>query len=83
METGYPMGTYNSGKHYDAVPPFSDERSKGSRWGARDSSENLVGSAAPMGYHHQRSTSPESEAERQPTVPDMGYRGGGGERRVI
>ena len=57
----------------------------------RDSTENLVSSAADMGYEPQRSTSHDREGGsippqwqgRQPTVPDMGLRGGYGQRRVM
>ena len=83
MESGYPMGTYNSGKRYDAVAPFNDEPAKRPRWGTQDSSENLVSSAAAMGYHPAQSSSRDSSVERQATLPDIGNRGGYEERRVI
>jgi len=77
----YPMSTY-SRRSSSPLPPYRDETPPPRRpRGARDSSENLVGSAAKMGHSHNRSTSRDSEGlspppvNRQPTVPNMGYHG--------
>lgn len=78
----YPLHTYNSRTSLDAVQPYYDQTPASRRWGARESSENLVSSAASIGQQHDRSiswerttTSPPA-AVRQPTVPKMdGYQG--------
>ena len=83
--SSYPLDAYSNNGSYEAVPYRDLTPTPGPR-GARESSENLVGSAAgmgeSMGHRHQRSTSIDSEAQyaslarRQPTVPNFGYRGG-------
>ncbi|KAI9836827.1 MAG: hypothetical protein M1819_000992 [Sarea resinae] len=67
---------------YDAVPPYRDYTPAGRRFGPRESSENLVDSAAVMGHGHERSISrgsgsrSPSPEHMAPTVPDVGaYRG--------
>ena len=78
------MGTYGSGKRYEPLPAKSPGY-------FRDSTENLVNSAADMGYEPQRSTSHDSDGGnvpppwqgRQPTVPHMERWRGYDERRVI
>ena len=80
---GYPMGTYSSRTSYDAVRPYRDETPPPRPWGGRrESTENLVSSAASLGHRHDRSNSRESfgvsppPVTREPTVPDFGdYRG--------
>ncbi|KAL8727312.1 MAG: hypothetical protein Q9166_006143 [cf. Caloplaca sp. 2 TL-2023] len=79
---GYPMRTYSSRTSYDAVRPYRDETPPPRPWGRRESSENLVSSAASIGHRHERSISRGSDdasplpQARQPTVPDFGdYRG--------
>ena len=73
----YPLGSY--GNRSDSTP-YSDLSPPPTRgWHSRESSENLMGSAAGMGQH-ARSISRESGAStpplRQPTVPNVdGYRG--------
>ena len=79
----YPLSTYSSRRSYDTVQPYRDETPPPRR--PRDvdeSSENLVSSAAAMGYGHDRSVSRESDdansqsVKREPTIPNvMGYRG--------
>ena len=78
----YPLSTYSSRRSYDTVQPYRDETPPPRRpRGADESSENLVNSAAEMGYGHDRSASGESDvvnspsARRQPTIPNMDYRG--------
>jgi len=77
-----PMSTYGR-RSSSPIAPYRDETPPPGRARyARDSSENLVGSAAKIGHSHNRSTSRESDGmspspvNRQPTVPDMGYRPG-------
>ncbi|KAI4127700.1 MAG: hypothetical protein LQ338_003075 [Usnochroma carphineum] len=79
---GYPMGTYSSRTSYDAIRPYRDETPPPRPWGRRESSENLVSSAASLGQRHERSTSRGSGGmsppplSRGPTVPDLDeYRG--------
>ena len=78
----YPLSTYSSRRSYDTVPPYRDETPPPRRpRGADESSENLVGSAADMGYGHEQNPSRESHganspsAWQQPTIPNLGYRG--------
>ena len=78
----YPLSTYSSRRSYDTVQPYRDETPPPRRpRGADESSENLVNSAAEMGYGHDRSASGESDAvnspstRRQPKIPNMDYRG--------
>lgn len=79
----FPLSSYPSRRSDDTVQPYRDETPPPSRRprGAGESSETLVDAAADMGYGHDRSVSRRSEgasspfAMRQPTVPDMGYRG--------
>ena len=75
----YPLSTY-SRRSSSPFTPYRDETPPPRRArGIRDSSENLVSSAAKMG--HRRSISRESDGvspppiDRQPTVPNMGYHG--------
>lgn len=74
----YPLSTYSGRKSYD-TRPYRDETPPPRR--PRESSENLVSSAANMGYGRDRSGSPGSDgasspsAGRQPTVPNLDYRG--------
>lgn len=78
----YPMGAYSGRRSSSPMPPYRDETPPPRQnRGARDSSENLVGSAAKMGYSHERSTSRDSDGlspppvGREPTIPNLGYRG--------
>ncbi|KAL8805105.1 MAG: hypothetical protein Q9182_002195 [Xanthomendoza sp. 2 TL-2023] len=78
----YPMSTYSSRTSYEAVRPYRDATPPPRPWGRRESTENLVNSAASIGQRHERSGSRESDDGsplpqiRQPTVPDLGnYRG--------
>ncbi|KAL9070930.1 MAG: hypothetical protein Q9161_004572 [Pseudevernia consocians] len=78
----YPLSTYSSRRSYDTARPYRDETPPPRRpRGAEESSENLVSSAADMGYGHDWSVSRESDgasspsARRQPTIPNMDYRG--------
>lgn len=75
---GYPMSAYGTRSSLDVAQPYRDHTPPPRPWHeTRDSSENLVGSAASMGHRHQRSTSRDSEsirslpAVRRPTIPDM------------
>lgn len=79
---GYPMSSYSSRTSYDAVRPYRDETPPPRPWGRRESSENLVSSAASLGHRLERSSSRESDRtsppplSRGPTVPDLDdYRG--------
>lgn len=68
---GYPLSTYSTRTSYEGSRPYRDETPPPRPWGRRESSENLVGSAASIG----RSASPFPQT-RQPTLPDFGdYRG--------
>ncbi|KAL8840928.1 MAG: hypothetical protein Q9170_001121 [Blastenia crenularia] len=85
---GYPMSTYSNQTSYDAVRPYRDETPPPRPWG-RESTENLVNSAASLGRRHERSTSRDSGVAspppltRGPTVPDVGdYRGRAGQLRI-
>lgn len=85
-EDGHAMGTHKAGKRYEPVPPYNDQVYNLSRWGARESSENLVASAASPGQRDHPSTRRGSDdsslrplSSRQPTLPDIGYGG----RRVV
>ena len=84
-ETGHAMGTYKGGKRYEPVPPYSDQAPNSSCWGSRESSENLVASAASLGQRDHPSMRRRSDGSvgsltsRQPTLPDVGLGG----RRVI
>ncbi|KAL8779865.1 MAG: hypothetical protein Q9213_006735 [Squamulea squamosa] len=64
----YPMSTYSGRTSYDAVRRYG-----------RESSENLVSSAASLGRRHERDDSDDASSfppTRQPMVPDFGdYRG--------
>ncbi len=78
----YPMSTYSSHASDDAIRPYRDETPPPRRWGQRESSENLVSSAASIGGRHERTISRESDdaspfaPSRQPTGPQIGdYRG--------
>ena len=78
----YPLSTYSSRKSYDTVQPYRDETPPPRRpQGAHESSENLVSSAADMGYKHDRSVSRESDGASsrstrwQPTIPNLDYHG--------
>ncbi|KAL9005064.1 MAG: hypothetical protein Q9188_002137 [Gyalolechia gomerana] len=79
---GYAMSTYSSRTSYDAARPYRDETPPPRPWGRRESTENLVSSAASLGHSRERSTSRGSGVTspppltRDPTVPDFGdYRG--------
>lgn len=80
---GYPMSTYKSRTDSDTTRPYRDETPPPRPWNRRESTENLVSSAASIGHGHTRSASRGSDgtspppAGRQPTVPDVmgGYRG--------
>ena len=83
---GYAMGPYNGRSAYTPVPNPT------SRFGARDSTDALVDSAANMGRSpsHARNYSLEQEhydaiplATRQPTLPSVGLPGSQVERRVL
>ena len=85
-DTGYAMGTYKGGKRYEPLPLYSNQASNSSRWGPRESSENLVASAASLGQQDDPSMRRGSDGSsvgtlpsRQPTLPDVGHGG----RRVI
>lgn len=78
----YPMSAYSSRRSYDTVQPYRDETPPPRHpRGADESSENLVSSAADMGYGQDRTVSrgrdgaSSPSARRQPTLPNMGYRG--------
>jgi hypothetical protein len=78
----YPLSTYTR-RTSSTMAPYRDETPPPRRTrGMNESTENLVSSASSMGHRHNRSTSRESDGlspppvGRQPTVPDMGYRGG-------
>ncbi|KAL8855628.1 MAG: hypothetical protein Q9178_007717 [Gyalolechia marmorata] len=78
----YPMSTYSSRGSDDAVRPYRDETPPPRRWGQRESSENLVSSAASIGGRHESTISRESDdaspfaPTRRPTVPQTeDYRG--------
>ena len=81
LVSGYPTSTMSSRPSYDKLPSYRDQTPPPRRFGPRESTENLVGSTASIGHGHNRSTSPENYGVspppmgRQPTVPDMGYRG--------
>ncbi|KAK4693955.1 hypothetical protein P7C71_g3539, partial [Lecanoromycetidae sp. Uapishka_2] len=78
----YPLSTYTR-RTSSPMTPYRDTETPPPRRarGMNESTENLVSSASSMGHRHNRSTSRESDglspprAGRQPTVPDMGYRG--------
>ena len=76
--TGYPMSTYGNRSSYDSSQPYRDQTPPPRGWReARESSENLVSSAASIGHRHHRSSSRDSEGAspmpmaRRPTVPIM------------
>ena len=77
---GYPMSTYTR-RTSSPMTPYRDNTPPRRARGANESTENLVSSAGGMGHRHNRSTSRESDGlspppvGRQPTVPDVGYRG--------
>lgn len=76
---GYPMSTYSSRTSDDAVRPYRDQTPPSRPWGRqrRESSENLVSSAASLGQRPGRSASRDSDGisppplSRGPTVPDL------------
>ena len=74
---GYPMSNYSSRTSFDAVRSYRDETPPPRSWNRRESSENLVSSAASFGHNRQRSNSRESDGvsplpmSRQPAVPDL------------
>ena len=76
----YPMSNYSGRSSSEVLRPYRDQTPP-RRWTRRESSENLVSSAASIG-HHQRSDSRDSDRvspppmARQPTVPSvMDYHG--------
>lgn len=75
---GYPLSASVSRMSVDSGQHHGDQASS-RRWAGRDSSDNLVASAASMGLRRQRSISPDEEenpsrAARQPTIPSfVGY----------
>lgn len=78
----YPLSTYSRRRSYDTVQPYRDETPPPRRpRGADESSENLVSSAADMGYGLDRDVSRESDGanspftRRQPTIPKTDYHG--------
>ncbi len=81
LVSGYPMSTVSSHTSYDRLPTYRDQTPPPRRFGPGESTENLVNSAASSGESHHRSTSHESDSVspppvgRQPTVPNVGYRG--------
>ncbi|KAI9878722.1 MAG: hypothetical protein M1830_010682 [Pleopsidium flavum] len=81
LVSGYPMSTVSSHTSYDRIPNYRDQTPPPRRFGPGESTENLVSSAASIEERHHRSTSRESDGVspppvgRQPTVPNMGYRG--------
>lgn len=72
---GNSLTSYGGQTNYDVVRPYRDQTPPPNRWSSHESSENLVGSAASIDHHPQRSTSWEAEdmglpaAVRQPTIP--------------
>ncbi|KAL8943308.1 MAG: hypothetical protein Q9216_001151 [Gyalolechia sp. 2 TL-2023] len=79
---GYAMSTYSSRTSYDAAGPYRDETPPPRPWGRRESTENLVSSAASLGHNRERSISRGSGVTspppltRGPAVPDFDdYRG--------
>ena len=69
---GYPLSASVSRTSVDSSQPYG-EQPPSRRWAARDSSDNLVASAASMGLRHQRSISPDDEENprltaREPTM---------------
>ena len=79
----YPMSTYKSRTDSEAAMPYRDETPPPRPWDRRESTDNLVSSAASIGHGHNRSESRGSTGTspppvgRQPMVPDVmaGYRG--------
>lgn len=70
---GHPLSASVSRTSFDSSQPYGDQ-APSRRWAARDSSDNLVGSAASMGLRRERSISPDDEENprltaRQPTIP--------------
>ncbi|KAL9640319.1 MAG: hypothetical protein Q9204_000760 [Flavoplaca sp. TL-2023a] len=76
---GYPLSTYSTRTSYEGSRPYRDETPPPRPWGRRESSENLVDSAASIGRSHERRESDDAGPfcpTRQPTLPDFGdYRG--------
>ena len=76
---GYPLSTYSTRTSYEGSRPYRDETPPPRPWGRRESSENLVNSAASIGRSHERRESDDAgpfAPTRQPTLPDLGdYRG--------
>ena len=74
---GYQMSTYKSRTDVDATRPYRDETPPPRSWNRRESTENLVSTAASIGRGHDRSTSRGSDSTspppvgRQPTVPHV------------
>lgn len=81
LVSDYPTSTVSSLTSYDRLPAYRDHTPPPRRFGPRESTETLVNSAASIGERHHRNTSRESDGvspppiARQPTVPNMGYRG--------
>ncbi|KAL9030642.1 MAG: hypothetical protein Q9196_001252 [Gyalolechia fulgens] len=75
---GYAMSTNSNRTSYDALRPYRDETPPPRPWERRESTDNLVSSAAILGHSRERSTSGGSgvtsppSPTRYPTVPDFG-----------
>ncbi|KAL8694281.1 MAG: hypothetical protein Q9218_001049 [Villophora microphyllina] len=65
---GYPMSTYSSRTSYDAPRSYRDETPPPRTWGRRESTENLVNSAASLGHRHERSRSRDSFGASPPPI---------------
>ncbi|KAL8913615.1 MAG: hypothetical protein Q9171_001580 [Xanthocarpia ochracea] len=68
----YPMSTYSSRASDDVVRPYRDETPPPRRWGQRESSENLVTSAASIGGRHESTISRESDDASPPSATTPG-----------
>ena len=77
----YPLSIYSGRRSYDSVQPYRDETPPPRRPRGAESSEDLVSSAADMGYGYDRSVSrgnsgaSSPSARREPTIPHLDYHG--------
>lgn len=72
----YPLSTYSTRTSYEGSRPYRDETPPPHSWGRRESSENLVGSAASIGRSHEHRRESDDGSPfpqtRQPTLPEFG-----------
>ncbi|KAI4223246.1 MAG: hypothetical protein L6R36_005565 [Xanthoria steineri] len=72
----YPLSTYSTRTSYEGSRPYRDETPPQHSWRRRESSENLVGSAASIGRSYDRRRESDDGSPfpqtRQPTLPEFG-----------